>query len=170
MPQIKALLKYIFGSPGEANASEDSIDYEQVVHLDAEDLAEQGIKAAYAGLMPALLHYARAPIEISEEINADAGSYAVVANGTRHEIWGPALNSEDGWARATVTFFDIVNANLGQSPVKFYALYGGNDLSGAFLTSEQYALARKSIKNPSHWPYIPAMEPPHYGFPAESAA
>jgi hypothetical protein len=170
MPQIKALLKYIFGSPAEAKSPEDSIDYEQVVHLDAEDLAEQGIKTAYVELMPALLRHSKAPIEISEEIDADAGSYTVVANGSRHEIWAPALNSEDGWARAAVTLFSIVNANLDQSSVKFYALYGGNDLSGVFLTSEQYALARKTIKNPSYWPYLPVMEPPHYGFPAESAA
>src|SRR3954463_1349425 len=115
MPQIKALLKYIFGSQAEAESPGNSIEYEQVVHLDAEDLAEQGIKAAYAELMPALLHHAKAPIEVSEEIDADAGSYAVVANGSRYEIWGPVLSSEDGWARAAVTFFSIVNENLDQS-------------------------------------------------------
>lgn len=170
MPQIRALLKYIFGDEPEKATTEDSLDYEQVVHLDAEDLAEQGIKAAYEDLLPQLQHYTEVPIEVTEEVDSDAGSYAVLAAGKRHEIWGPTIDSNDGWARATVAFFEIVNANLGQSSRRLYALYGGNDLSGAFLTSEQYSMARQAIKNPSYFPYMPVMEPPHYGFPAQGAA
>jgi hypothetical protein len=170
MAQIRALLNYIFGGESEGTSQEDPLDYDQVVHLDAEDLAEQGIKAAYVDLNSLLQHYAPAPIEVIEDIDSDLGSYAVIAAGKRIEVWGPTLDPKDGWARAAVAFFNIVNTNLGHSSHKFYALYGGNDLSGLFLTSEQYALARQTIKNSSHWPYMPVMEPPNYGFPAESAA
>jgi hypothetical protein len=170
MLRVKTLLKHIFGRHVVTDSSENPIDYEQVVLLDGEELAEQGIRAAYIELRPTLLRYAETPIEISEELDANTGSYAVVANGVRHEIWGPTLNPEEGWPRAEVTFFSIVNANLEQSAFKFYALNGGNDLCGVFLTREQYALARKGIKKPSDWPYMPTMEPPHYGFPSEGAS
>jgi hypothetical protein len=170
MPQIRALLQFVFGRNAKGASPCDPLDYEQVVHLDAEDLAEQGISSAYSDLRQKLLNYTTEPLVVAEEFDSDSGFYAVAAGGRRYEIWGPSVNSESGWARATVAFFSIVNANLHQSPHKFYALYGGNDLSGVFLTDEQYSLARESIKNPSYWPYLPVMEPPHYGFPAESAA
>lgn len=163
-------MKYIFGGEPEKAPLEDPLNYEQVVHLDAEDLAEQGIKAAYENLLPKLQHYAPAPLEVAEEVDSDVSSYIVIAPGIRYEVWGPSLDSNDDWARAAVAFFAIVNANLGQSSHKFYALYGGNDLSGLFLNSEQYMLAREAIVNPSYWPYMPVMVPPHYGFPAASAA
>ena len=170
MPQIRALLRYIFGSHKGDASSEDPLDYEQVVHLDAEDLAEQGIQSAYIDLLPQLRHYTKAPLEVTEEIDSALGSYAVLAGGTRYEIWGSGLDTNDGWARASVTFFSIVNASLCQSPHKFYALYGGNDLSGVFFTSEQYSLARQAIERRSNWPYLPVMEPPNYGFPTEGTA
>ncbi|WP_395027822.1 hypothetical protein [Comamonas odontotermitis] len=169
MAQIRALLKQIFGSGAEQVPPEGPLDYEKVVHLDAENLAEQGIKAAYDDLLQQLQHYAPNPLDVTEEVSSDAGSYTVIAAGNRYEIWGPTVDSDDDWARAAVAFFQIVNANLGQSSHKFYALYGGNDLSGLFLTNEQCLLAQKAIKNPSSRPYMPVMEPPHYGFPAQGS-
>jgi hypothetical protein len=170
MSSVRALLKYIFGRQSAEGNLEDPLDYEQVVHLDAEDLAEQGIQSAYAALLPQLLRYTTAPLEITQEVDTDAGAYAVCAGGSRYEIWASAIDPNDGWARATAAFFTIVNASLVKSEHKFYALYGGNDLSGLFLTADECLLARRAIKRRSYWPYIPVMEAPHYGFPGASAA
>src|SRR5215510_573920 len=143
---------------------EDPLDYDQLVHLDAEDLSEEGILSAYQALLPRLMQYTESPIEVTEEIDNDSGSYVVCAEGLRYKIWEPGAENGDGWERATVVFFDIVNANLRKSSHKFYALYGGNDLSGMFLTEEEYAAARQALKR-SDWPWMPINKPPHYGFP-----
>ncbi|RQP25036.1 hypothetical protein [Piscinibacter terrae] len=143
----------------------DPLNYDQFIHLDAEDLAEQGIAAAYRELTPQLLQYTRSPIEVTEEIDSDSGSYAVRAAELRFPIWGRGTSNRDGWQRATVAFFALVNANLKNSSHKFYALYGGNDLGGLFLTEEEFAAARQAIKKQSEWPWVPVDEPPHYGCP-----
>jgi hypothetical protein len=145
----------------------DPLDYDQIIQLDAEDLAEQGIRAAYVALLPSLRLHMNSPLEVTEEIDDRVASYVVVADDHRYGIWGPNLDPADGWARAAVAFFAIVNANLRQSPYKLYALYGGNDLSGMFLSDEQYSLAHQGIERISNRPYLPVMDPPHYGFPVE---
>jgi hypothetical protein len=170
MNRIQALLRYIFGSQAGKGPAQDPLDYEQVVHLDAEDLAELGIQLAYVKLLPQLRQYTASTVDVAEEIDSSVGSYAVLARGERHEIWAPSLDPNEGWARATVAFFAIANAGLSESPFKFYALYGGNDLSGLFLTEEECLLARQAIKQRSYWPYLPVSLPPHYGFPGASAA
>jgi hypothetical protein len=142
------------------------LNYEEIVNLDAEDLAEQGILSAYRELPPRLRQYlASPPIEVSEEIDDGLARYIVHAGAQRYVIWEDGAHNEDGWERATVAFFEIVNANLERSPFKFYALYGGNDLSGMFLTEEQCAAARRALEKRSDWPWLPVNEPPHYGYP-----
>lgn len=143
----------------------DPLDYDQVVQLDAEDLAEQGILTAYEALLPRLRRYVASPVEITEEIDNDAATYSVSAGNRKFEIWEPGAKNENGWERATVAFFELVNSNLTASAYKFYALYGGNDLSGIFLTGEQFAAARRAIKEASNWPWLPVNDPPHYGYP-----
>lgn len=153
----------------------DPLNYDNMVFLDAEDLAEQGILSAYQKLLPRLklykLHMSSHPIEVSEEIDNDLARYIVHANEKRYVIQDgeDGGTSQDYWVRATVAFFEIVNANLKGSQVKFYALYGGNDLGGMFLSEEQYAAARRALKRRSDWPWLPVNEPPHYGYPNASA-
>lgn len=149
---------------------EDPLNYDEIVHLDAEELAEQGILSAYKKLLPRLLQFISAtPIEISEEVDYEMASYIVHANGKRYVIVEDGGQTQDCWERATVAFFEIVNANLDGSSWKFYALYGGNDLSGMFLSEEQYIVARRVIQNRSDWPWLPVHQPPHYGHPNTSA-
>lgn len=167
MQAIRSLLRYLYGNQGDPNLAEYPLDYDNVTHLDAEDLAEEGIRAAYLELLPQLRRYKSAPLEVTEELDSENGSYAVIAGGERYEIWGPDLNANEGWPRAAAAFFIIVNRNLAEAQHKFYALYGGNDLSGIFLTEEELLLARKAIKRPSDWPYMPIMRAPHYGFPTQ---
>jgi len=69
----------------------------------------------------------------------------------------------ESWGVATVAFFEFVNRQLAQAPVKFYALNAGNDLMGIFLTESQVAVAKKNIKRPSDCSYLPKMQAPWFG-------
>ena len=166
--RLKSLLARRPSNP--ARRDSDPLDYDQVVSLDAEDLAEQGILSAYLKLLPELQQHGAAPMEVSEDIDPDTAQYAVVADGQRHQIWEAGAKNDDGWERATLAFFQIVNASLSGSEYKFYALYGGNDLSGIFLTREAFDAARASIAQRSNWPWMPVNEPPRYGYPVDGAA
>lgn len=149
----------------------DPLNYDEIVHLDAEGLAEQGILSAYRELQPRLQQYIlSSPIEISEEVDYDLASYIVHTNEKRYVIVENGGQTADCWERATVAFFEIVNSNLEDSSSKFYALYCGNDLSGMFLSEKQYVAARRTLKKCSDWPWLPVYEPPHYGYPNTSAA
>ena len=44
-----------------------------------------------------------------------------------------------------------------------YAINGGNDLGGMFLTQAQAAAAQKTLRNKSDWPYFPKDELDWYG-------
>lgn len=161
--------KHLFSSADGGGADpldDDALDYEEVILLDAEDLAEGGILEAYEQLHPQLRRYDAVPIDIAEEIDSDEASYTVFADGKRYDIWRKE-DEDAAWALATVAFFEIVNAGLAGSDHRFYALYGGNDLSGIFLTDEQFQAARQGIAKRAHWPWIPTDQPPHYGFPVD---
>lgn len=144
-------------------------DYDDLVLLDAEDLAEGGILEAYQQLHPTLRQHGAAEIDIAEEVDEDAGTYTVLADGTRYPIYGEGVE-EDAWILATIAFFDIVNAGMANATHRFYALYGGNDLAGIFLTDEQFRLAQECFKRAKDRPWVPVNIPPHYGFPQDEEA
>lgn len=143
----------------------DTLDYDQMILLDAEDLAEAGIREAYESLLPELRKYVPQPAEVEEVIDNNAGRYAVKSGTREFVIYAPELNDEGGesWGRATVTFFTIVNDQLANSQYRFYAINGGNDLGGMFLTPSQAAAAQQSLSNKTDWPYFPKDEPEWYG-------
>lgn len=143
-------------------------DEDDVVLLDAEDLADGGILQAFEQLHPQLRQYDAADIDVAEEYDGEAGTYTVLAGGKSYVIRGPHARG-DIWVLATIAFFDIVNAGLAQASHKFYALYGGNDLAGVFLSDEQFHAARSSIERHSHWPWMPVDRAPDYGFPYDEA-
>ena len=66
---------------------------------------------------------------------------------------------------ATYAFFKIINDQLGASEYKFFAINGGNDLCGVFLTPAQAQASRYGLPRSADWPYLPTLEPPNYGFP-----
>lgn len=147
--------------------SPSAFDDDDIVHLDAESLAEQGILFAYRNLLPRLQPYLSSPPnQVVEEVEDDPPRYVVHAGGKSYGIWDDDNLDKNGWERATVAFFDIVNANLEASETKFYAVYGGNDLSGVFLTGEQFAKSRRVFDNRSDWPWLPVDQPPYYGYPS----
>jgi hypothetical protein len=147
-----------------------TLDYDQLIHLDAEDLAEGGVPQAYANLLPVLRTYFAQPIAQVELADEADGTQVVLAGGRRYVIWPKNSERGDGWVRAPIALFDIVNRNLLQTDVRFYALYSDNDLSGMFLTATQVAAARLALKNRSDWPYLLVDEPPSYGHPSATSS
>jgi hypothetical protein len=55
-----------------------------------------------------------------------------------------------------------VNRQLAQTPYRLFAINGGNDLGGMFLTVDEAETAKKSLAKRA-WPYLPVAEPPWYG-------
>lgn len=143
------------------------IDYSKMVILDAEDLAETGIKDAYGKLKPQLKRYVKKPAQIIESFNDNIPSYSVSSDGRTYDIYAPNLVDGRGesWGRATAALFTIVNRQLKHAHVKFYAINSGNDLGGVFLTKRQVAEAKKSLTRKTDWPYLPTWEDPWYGQP-----
>src|SRR5262249_1249272 len=116
------------------------LDYDQWIHLDAENLAETGIAEAYESLLPELRKYVQQPAQVEELIDNDAPRYSVKSGAREFVIYGPELEEESGnnsWGRAAYAFFTIVNEQLASSAYRFCAINSGNDLGGMFLTPEQ---------------------------------
>ena len=141
------------------------LNYANMVTLDAEDLAEQGLRDAYVSLDAELRKFGVTPEEIEEIVNPDEPSFMVRHRGIDYPIYGPTLaeSSGEGWGRATHALFAIVNAQLGGSAVLFYAINGGNDLGGMFLTPGEVDSARRELPKKSDWPYLPNSEAPAFG-------
>jgi hypothetical protein len=80
-------------------------------------------------------------------------------------IYSPAMPEKEGWSwgRATHALFKIINDQLTNSDYRFYAINGGNELGGMFLTHGECEEARKSLRRKEDWPYLPTLEDPWYG-------
>jgi hypothetical protein len=158
------------GKEAAAQAAADPIDYDKVILLDAESLAEGGIGEAYAELIAEAgdLGVDWLPIEENwdgKEEGYDGGSnYRVTLGGRTDFVFGNPP-SENPWGMATTTFFDIVNRQLVGRPFKFYALTGGNDLKAVLLTDEEFEAALRYHAGTLDVPYLPNKTPPHHGYP-----
>ena len=141
------------------------LDYDQVIPLDAEALAEGGISQAYRSLLPKLGQYVSQPADIEEVIDDTQPSYAVRYRDREYRIYSPEREDREGesWGRATHALFSIVNDQLERSQYRFYAINGGNDLGGIFLTPSESEAARKSLPRKNDWPYLPTLGDPWYG-------
>lgn len=174
MKRLIDLLKSLWGTsqPASPPVPDNPLDYEQLVTLDAERLAEQGVLASYNELLPRLREYSASPLKVTEVLSNEGFGYTVEGGGRQFVIWEVLENgkqNDDGWERATVAFFQIVNASLEASTHQFYAINGGNDLFGMFLTEQEFTAARQTIERRSDWPWLPDDRLPHYGFPVEHA-
>jgi hypothetical protein len=155
---VLAVMSVVF--TGAAMAFE--LNYDEFIPLDAEALAEVGMAKAYEELGPRLRKYCPAPARIQENVDAAAPAYSVAALGRDYVIYS-GDDQEASWGRATFAFFDIVNRQLEGTGYGFYAINGGNDLGGMFLTPQQAEAARKTLPRKLDWPYLPTPEPPWYG-------
>ncbi len=147
--------------------SNNTLDYEKMILLDAEDLAEHGILSAYAVIKPELAKYVEKPIELTENPATNIHAYQIIANGEVYDIYGPTQPDDEcqSLGRATYALFKIVNDQLKNSDVKFYAFNSGNNLGGMFLSAQQYQEAIVTLPTMTDWPYLPNQEHPWYGQP-----
>lgn len=141
------------------------LDYDNLIFLDAEDLAEGGIKAAYESLLPKLRELVPHATPIEEVIDDSTPSYAVRYGDRTFAIYAPELDDGDGrsWGRATQALFAIVNDQLRDSTHRLFAINGGNDLGGMLLTIAESEAARQSLPRKTDWPYLPDDNHPWYG-------
>ena len=144
-----------------------SLDYDKMHLFDAEDLAEGGIGHAYQRVRDIISQYVGETAEIQEVIDDSEPSYTVKCRGQAYPIYSPVLVDDEGqsWGRATHAFFKIVNDQLVKSKYRLYAINGGNDLGGMFLSDTECEAARKSLLRKEDWPYLPTLEHPWYGQP-----
>jgi hypothetical protein len=143
-----------------------ALDYEKLIPLDAEALAEGGIREAYASILPHLIQYVAEPAEVQEISEPSTSRYLVTCRGVDYPIYSPVPDEEgQSWGRATHALFKIVNDQLTKSEYRLFAINGGNDLGGMFLTQTEFESARHSLPRPEDWPYLPTPEHPWYGQP-----
>ena len=140
------------------------LNYDDAIHLDAEALAEAGIAEVYQRLLPRFREFVTHPLEVVEKRDDDAPSYSVQCGGKSFAIYAPEIEeTSNSWGNATVALFTIVNDQLENSTRRFYAINGGNDLFGIFLTPAQAEEAQKALPNKHDWPYLPKDEQGWYG-------
>lgn len=169
MNKIIALLVVVLGFSSQVHAEKKvtiySLNYDEMILLDAENLAEQGIMDAYEKIKPTLKEYIKEPAPIEEISDNDVPSYSVFYQKRVFHIYGSSLpeNQNQSWGRAAYALFSIVNDQIKGKDIKFYAINAGHDLGGMFLTSEQARLARNSLPQKRDWPYIPTQKHPWYG-------
>jgi hypothetical protein len=138
------------------------LNYDDLIMLDSEELAETGIKQAYEELLPILGKHLATPASITEKIDNDAPSYSVVCQGVTYHIYSPG-DQDKSWGKATFAFFDIVNRQLAQTRYRLFAINGGNDLAALLLTVADAEAAKMSLENKQDWPYLPTAEAPWHG-------
>jgi hypothetical protein len=141
------------------------LNYDEMIILDAEDLAETGIKKAYDSLLPKLREYVPQPQSVEEHFDHDVPSYSVISGDKEFMIYAPELEEGEGhsWGRATYALFATVNEQLAKTGHRFYAINGGNELGGIFLTQDEVERAKRSLPEKRDWPYLPTQEHPWYG-------
>lgn len=155
-------------SKSRTNAAETTVqplDYEKIILLDAENLAEQGIAEAYQQLLPELMKYIAHPADLSELLDGDGLGYKIQCDGQEYLIYSaeePATESES-WGRATYFFFLIVNKQLVGTDVQLYAINSGNDLGALFLAPEEAKAVQSVLPRKTDWPYIPILSHSWYG-------
>ena len=134
----------VFLGAGSANR-QPVLDYDQLILLDAENLAEGGVKEGYAKVFSALQKHVKTPAVVTEAADHDRPKYSVFSSGIRYEIYGPGVAEGHSWGNATFALFSIVNRQLSGSTHRFYAINGGNDLGGMFLTEGQGACQKVCV-------------------------
>ena len=81
-----------------------TLDYDKMLFLDAETLAEAGIKEAYQSMMRVLGQYVSEPAQVQEVVDNDAPSYALKCGDLEYVIYSPALPGEEGQRAESAQF------------------------------------------------------------------
>jgi hypothetical protein len=139
-------------------------------HADAEELAEGGILGFLGTIAPFLATEGVTVPEIQEDLSEDR--YRLKLASSDFEIYGPEDVAREAtepgrvWAIATVRTFELVNQLLAttKSQERLYAVNGGNDLFGLFLTQAQFSEITSHAGSVAPGaPYQVQDDPPWYG-------
>jgi hypothetical protein len=137
-------------------------------HADAEDLAEGGVAGFLDAIRPVL--QAHGVAAVVEEDGFSDREYWLRVSGRHWLIYSPEeLDSRpegsDIWSLATVRAFAYINELLAAAaaPDRLYAVNGGNDLFGIFLTPELLQAVHEYAGRVRGRPYTPVDEPPSHG-------
>ena len=140
-------------------------DWGRKFYADAEDLAEGGIAQFLRSIEPFLKRQGVDGLEIEEQLSETG--YTVIIGSTPYPIYTQEeMETEDGWWLATVRTFELVNELLvlAGSEERFYAVGGGNDMFGLFLTPALHeVICNHKDASPRECPYVPLIDPPWYG-------
>lgn len=142
-------------------------------HADAENLAEGGVAKFIAEIAPFLRSAGVDVPSVSDQHEMDRAS--VVIGGVEHVLYSTeelSRNNQDAigliWGLSTARTFTIVNQWLQKagSKERFYAVNGGNDLSGFFLTEEMHRIIMAhQAADANDGPYMPNEQYPWFGQP-----
>ena len=132
----------------------DVINYDELLFLDAENLAEVGMAEGYEQIKTEFGKRKITLSSIEEIVDDEHGTYHVKHAGKTYCIYS-GKNDTNSWSNATVALFEIVNSQLQELDLHLYALNGGNDLCGTILTESEFAKAREQLISKTDWPYIP---------------
>lgn len=135
--------------------------YNRLIPLDAEDLAEGGLLEAVREHVAEFHAYLPDLKPFEEIFGPDQASYTVRFEGREYVIYDEKTPEGASWHRAAWAFFDIINRQLEEigSAYTFYAISGGNDLSGVFLNQFEYDFLMKKSKENDR-PYKPELDRP----------
>lgn len=141
---------------------------------DAEDLAEGGIGRFILEVEPFLAAQGVALPKIEEDFTSTG--YTVRVGEAIREIYSHSELERDAdgqqlgliWGLSAARGFRIINELLAAagSPERIYAVNGGNDLFGFFLTPELFdIITNHPDASPQGGPYSPTEEYPWFGQP-----
>ena len=132
------------------------IEWPTLIPLDAEALCETGIEEAYSRVSIHLSELVT-PKKISQ-VDTDNDDYIIKFENKTFPVYihNENTNTLDCWEIATGVFFQIVNEQLVDSEIRFYAVYGGNDLFGGFMKPKLVQQIKDAMPgSQNEWPYLP---------------
>lgn len=147
---------------------------ERLYPADAEDLAEGGVCSFLTSVSAFLAREGISRPTATDDISDDG--YTVLVNDTNYDIYNAIElerdeNEQPGliWGLSMTRCFNMINQLLESvgSAERLYAVNGGNDLFGFFLTPHLFELiVRHPQARPSDGPYECTENYPRFGQPA----
>ena len=125
--------------------------------IDAEELIEGSFSSLYDEVRKKLIKHGIELEEdcIEEDVDTSEGVTTVSYNDQEYILCNNDI--EDSWERGAYVFFMIINSQIYDKNLKFYAVNGGNDLSGILLKKSEGARLMKLFANDEDLPYIPEL-------------
>ena len=110
MKRIVTLILSVLGLSSQVDSDESisfALDYDKMVFLDAENLAEQGILEAYTELRSELSIYVETPSPVEEILDIDTPSYQISFQGENYGVYGSGLDENEGqsWGQGYIHIF-----------------------------------------------------------------